>query len=279
MRQFPTAEHVNCFLGNLLTQLAFGRVDRKDAVTLAYVSQLLLNTFPAIERERKEELNGITSQAFLDAVDKARAQAEAAQASNGTPQSVSGEPPVAAGSLEPLRRRTVPSMRLREDDFEKVNRKSAMPLAKCRSCPKAVGMKAREKRGQAIRQRTNLGPHHDFARAGGQAEPRATLLVELERFRDIQIRDRNLPSPGAAAPIVGRRGQGGGRDDVLPNLLCVAVTKDQHGRGNFHHGRPATAGATRRRCWTDRWTRRRTPWRTHRPVACYLTCASGCADA
>lgn len=62
-------------------------------MTLAYVSQLLLNTFPAIERERKEELNGITSQAFLDAVDRARAQAEAAQASNGTPQSMSGERP------------------------------------------------------------------------------------------------------------------------------------------------------------------------------------------
>jgi len=35
MRQFPTAEHANCFHGNLLTQLAFGRVDRKDSVTLA----------------------------------------------------------------------------------------------------------------------------------------------------------------------------------------------------------------------------------------------------
>src|SRR6185369_6642111 len=164
-----------------------------------------------------------------------------------------------AGSLDPLRRRTVPSirytvpsMRLWDDDLAKVNGKSAMPLAESRSCPIAVGMKAREKRGDAIRQRPYLGPHHDFARAGGQTEPRAALLVELERFRDIQIRDRNLPSPGAAAPIVGRRGQRGGRDDVLPNLLCVAVTKNQHGRGNFHHGRPATAGATRRRCWSDR---------------------------
>ena len=106
-----------------------------------------------------------------------------------------------AGSLDPLRRRTVPSirytvpsMRLWDDDLAKVNGKSAMPLAECRSCPIAVGMKAREKRGDAIRQRPNLGPHHDFARAGRQAEPRAALLVELERFRDIQIRDRNLPA-------------------------------------------------------------------------------------
>jgi hypothetical protein len=30
-------------------------------------------------------LSGITTQAFLDAVDKARAQAEAAQANNGIP--------------------------------------------------------------------------------------------------------------------------------------------------------------------------------------------------
>ena len=86
MRQFPTAEHVNCVLGNLLTQLAFGRIDRKDAVTLAYVSQLLLNTYPAMERERKDELDGITSQAFLDAIDKARAQTAAAQAKNGGTQ-------------------------------------------------------------------------------------------------------------------------------------------------------------------------------------------------
>jgi hypothetical protein len=57
MRQFPTAEHVNCFLGNLLTQLAFGRIDCKDAVALAYISQLLLTTYPAMDRERKEELD------------------------------------------------------------------------------------------------------------------------------------------------------------------------------------------------------------------------------
>jgi hypothetical protein len=94
MRQFPTAEHVNCFLGNLLTQLAFGRIDRRDALTLAYVSQLLLNTYPAMERERKEELDGFNMRAFLDAVDKARAQVDAAQASNGAPpQSKPGERP------------------------------------------------------------------------------------------------------------------------------------------------------------------------------------------
>ena len=73
MRQFPTAEHVNCFLGNLVTQLAFGRIDRKDAVALAYISQLLLNTYPAMDRERKDELDGITSQALMEALNKARA--------------------------------------------------------------------------------------------------------------------------------------------------------------------------------------------------------------
>jgi len=73
MRQFPTAEHLNCFLGNLVTQLAFGRIDRKDAVALAYISQLLLNTYPAMDRERKDELDGITSQALMEALNKARA--------------------------------------------------------------------------------------------------------------------------------------------------------------------------------------------------------------
>ena len=137
----------------------------------------------------------------------------------------------------------------------------------------------RETTGVATQQRPNLGPHHDFAGAGRQAEPGAALMVELERFCDIQFRDWNCASPRAGAPIVGGRGQDGAGDDVFANLLCVAIAKNQHRCGDFRHRGPASAGATRRRCWTGRRTRRRTACRSHRPVTRNLTCVSGGADA
>src|SRR5260370_24400603 len=39
---FSTARSVNLFLGNLATQLARKRIARRDALALAYISQLLL---------------------------------------------------------------------------------------------------------------------------------------------------------------------------------------------------------------------------------------------
>jgi hypothetical protein len=79
MRQFPTPEHVQCLLGNLITQLAFGRVDRKDALALAYVSQLLLQTFPAVQRSHEEEHDGILSKSLTDALNQAASQVAATQ--------------------------------------------------------------------------------------------------------------------------------------------------------------------------------------------------------
>jgi len=50
---------VNRFLGHLVKQLARKRIARRDAIALAYISQLLLNTFPAMQREREDAANHV----------------------------------------------------------------------------------------------------------------------------------------------------------------------------------------------------------------------------
>jgi hypothetical protein len=54
---FNTPAAVNLFLGNLVEQVVRRRVTRRDAIALAYLSQLLLNSLSAMSRERilKEE--------------------------------------------------------------------------------------------------------------------------------------------------------------------------------------------------------------------------------
>lgn len=47
---FSSAHGVNLFLGNLVTQFAHRRIERRDAVTLAYLGQLLLNSLAALDR-------------------------------------------------------------------------------------------------------------------------------------------------------------------------------------------------------------------------------------
>jgi hypothetical protein len=51
IEDFTTAASVNLFLGNLTKQLARKRIQRRDAVALAYLSQLLLNSLSAMNRE------------------------------------------------------------------------------------------------------------------------------------------------------------------------------------------------------------------------------------
>ena len=53
--QFVTADEVNLFLGNLIRQLARKRIARRDAIALAYISQILLTTLRAMEREDEAE--------------------------------------------------------------------------------------------------------------------------------------------------------------------------------------------------------------------------------
>ncbi len=56
INDFSTARSVNFFLGNLAKQLARKRIARRDAIALAYISQLLLNNLPALERQLDSEL-------------------------------------------------------------------------------------------------------------------------------------------------------------------------------------------------------------------------------
>src|SRR4029077_2816574 len=52
INSFTTADEVNLFLGNLVKQLARKRIARRDAIALAYISQLLLTSQTAMARER-----------------------------------------------------------------------------------------------------------------------------------------------------------------------------------------------------------------------------------
>lgn len=52
---FTTADEVNLFLGNLVRQLARKRIARRDAIALAYISQLILTSQTAMARQRADE--------------------------------------------------------------------------------------------------------------------------------------------------------------------------------------------------------------------------------
>jgi fused signal recognition particle receptor len=51
---FSTPANVNLFLGNLLKNFANHQVSRRDATTLAYISQLLLNSHSVMHRQAKD---------------------------------------------------------------------------------------------------------------------------------------------------------------------------------------------------------------------------------
>jgi hypothetical protein len=53
---FADAPAVNRFLGALVRQVTLKRIPRRDAVTLAYICQLLLNSLGAINREESLRL-------------------------------------------------------------------------------------------------------------------------------------------------------------------------------------------------------------------------------
>jgi hypothetical protein len=53
---FSDAASVNRFLGNLVKQVTLKRISRRDAVTIAYICQLLLNSLGAIDREESLRL-------------------------------------------------------------------------------------------------------------------------------------------------------------------------------------------------------------------------------
>jgi hypothetical protein len=52
IKDFKSTAAVNLFLGNVVKQVVRQRMNRRDAVTLAYLSQLLLNSLSVMSRER-----------------------------------------------------------------------------------------------------------------------------------------------------------------------------------------------------------------------------------
>jgi hypothetical protein len=62
---FTTADEVNLFLGNLVRQLARKRIARRDAIALAYISQLILTSQTAMARETASEAQDENLQRYL----------------------------------------------------------------------------------------------------------------------------------------------------------------------------------------------------------------------
>jgi hypothetical protein len=65
---FTTADEVNLFLGNLVRQLARKRIARRDAIALAYISQLILTSQTAMARERADEPDAANEAVFTSLI-------------------------------------------------------------------------------------------------------------------------------------------------------------------------------------------------------------------
>jgi hypothetical protein len=81
---FTTADEVNLFLGNLVRQLARKRIARRDAIALAYVSQLILTSQTARLRAEEPETE---SEAVLEGLVAGLRQRSQELASRGNLQS------------------------------------------------------------------------------------------------------------------------------------------------------------------------------------------------
>ena len=89
---FTTADEVNLFLGNLVRQLARKRIARRDAIALAYLSQLILTSQTAMARQRAEEPE-TESEAVLEGLVAGLRQRSQELASRGNLQSPAGAEP------------------------------------------------------------------------------------------------------------------------------------------------------------------------------------------
>src|SRR5271154_5489946 len=63
---FSTPSAVNLFLGNLLKQIALGRIPRRQATAMAYISQLLLNSISVTHRHAQEAQAAATAAAAAE---------------------------------------------------------------------------------------------------------------------------------------------------------------------------------------------------------------------
>jgi hypothetical protein len=96
---FTTADEVNLFLGNLVRQLARKRIARRDAIALAYISQLILTSQTAMARQRADEPD-TAGQTVLDSLVAGLRQRSSELASRGHHQSTPAAEP---GRDEPQR--------------------------------------------------------------------------------------------------------------------------------------------------------------------------------
>src|SRR5260370_38993887 len=84
---FTTADEVNLFLGNLVRQLARKRIARRDAIALAYISQLILTSQTAMARQRAGE-PAAANEAVFEHLIAVLLQQSSELASRGNQQSV-----------------------------------------------------------------------------------------------------------------------------------------------------------------------------------------------
>ena len=82
---FTTADEVNLFLGNLVRQLARKRIARRDAIALAYISQLILTSQTAMAKQRAGEPD-TSSEAALESLVATLRQANDQLGSRGNQQ-------------------------------------------------------------------------------------------------------------------------------------------------------------------------------------------------
>jgi len=86
IHSFTTADEVNLFLGNLVRQLARKRIARRDAIALAYISQLILTSQAAMARQRADEPDAGNEDVFSSLIAGLR-QRSSELASHGNQQS------------------------------------------------------------------------------------------------------------------------------------------------------------------------------------------------
>jgi hypothetical protein len=93
INSFTTADEVNLFLGNLVRQLARKRIARRDAIALAYISQLILTSQTAMARQRADEPEAANEAEFVRLIAGLRQKSsELASLGNQQPRGAAPEP-------------------------------------------------------------------------------------------------------------------------------------------------------------------------------------------
>jgi hypothetical protein len=79
---FTTADEVNILLGNLVKQLARKRISRRDAIAMAYISQLLLNSLTAMAKEDEAQRHFAGERGLFEGLLRARTASPGPQPSS-----------------------------------------------------------------------------------------------------------------------------------------------------------------------------------------------------